>query len=313
MKKIQDCIVEVGRLWGLPIHKNKQTVFGAKEGLAVQLFTGEGGALVGIVRWDNPERDSMVQDHLMKSSALRLEQVNLEHIQVANGMAVYTIKRHIFGLGMLSTDKIVRQMQALVGEIKAVVGQVSQVCRFCGAGAAFEPVLVNGIVDRFCDDCLAKIQLQAKEQSCAYEALSIHWVRALTVGTILMFTGAILWTAVTMYTETMYWALAIGIGVVIGWATTKSAGKGDIGVQLACGIFTLLSVVGGTMILLALAALGTSIENDVLNTSLFVQNFLRFLMESVGDIAFAISGAVLGAVISAQRAGKPKFDVSVDR
>jgi len=312
MGKLQERIIKAGQLWGLPIHSDKKTVFGIKDGLGVQLLVGETAeTFVGIIRWDNPDKDSLVQERFNKSTALNSAQVQLGHIKVGGGIAIYTVVRNAFG-SMLSTDKMVQRMQTLVDEVKAVVGDIPQVCRLCGAAAPV-PVLVDGIVERICDNCLAKTEIQAKELTDAYEALPIHWVRALIVGTILTLIGAIIWIVVIIYTEYMFWLLSIGIGVVIGWATTKAAGKGGIGVQLMCVIFTFISIVGSMIILLALSALDASIENDVLNPALFQESFLKYLIESAGELAFAFGGALIGAVVAAQRAGKPKFDVTVEK
>lgn len=311
MTKLKDRIIEAGLLLGLPAHKDKQAVFGVKEGLGVQLLSGEGETFIGIIRWDKPEKDSQVQERFKNSAALSSEKVKPQHIKVEEGVAVYTLERHSFG-SQLSTEKIVRHMRLLVDEIKAVVGDIPQVCRLCGAIAP-ELILVNGIVERICDQCLAKSKTQAKALADAYEALPTHWTRALIVGVILTLIGAILWITVIIYTEHMFWLLAMGIGIVIGWVTTKAAGKGGIGVQAMCGIFTFISIVGPMIILLALVALDASVENDELNKALFQENFLNFLTDSAGDIAFAIGGALFGALVAVQRAAKPKFEVAVEK
>ena len=106
--------------------------------------------------------------------------------------------------------------------------------------------------------------------------------------------------------------LAIGIGVVIGWATTKAAGKGHVSVQVISGLFTVLAVVGGMTVLYALAAADQSMQNNAINTSMFTQIFFDSLKGSIENIAFATGGGLIGAAVAAQRAGRPSFKVSVE-
>jgi hypothetical protein len=75
----------------------------------------------------------------------------------------------------------------------------------------------------------------------AYEALPTRWGRAILVGGVLALVGAVLWDAVSCFgRNALFWLLAIAIGGVIGWGTTKAAGKGGRGVQFLAGAFTLV-------------------------------------------------------------------------
>lgn len=339
MGELQDRIKEAGRLLGLPPHVNDQSVFGAKGSLGIQMLARQEGnseafvgivrrdipskvvksfsdilrrdAFVGIVRWDIPNKDPLVKERLKGSTALREAKIKPGQIEVAAGAAVYT-SAFTFSLGMPSASQMAQRMQALINEINASVGAISPSCRTCGANNT-EPVLLNGIVDRVCAGCIQKAKAEAQDLAAIYKALPIRWIRALAVGTVLAVLGAVVWDAVIIFTDRMYWILAAGIGAVIGWATTKAAGKGSVSIQVMCGLLTFLSIAGGMAILLAAAVLGQSMENDSFNSALFKANFLASLAESTGDLIFAIGGGLIGAAVAAQRAGKPSFEVSVEK
>ena len=314
MGRLKNRITEAGQLWGLPHHMNQQSVFGSKEGLGVQMLAGREGkaeAFIGIVRWNGPEQDSFVLEKFKKSEVLREAKVKPTQIKVSEGMAVYTVP-FAFSFGLPSAQQMVERMQALVNEVKSVVGTISPVCRICRSGAP-EPVLINGRVDRLCANCLHKAQVQAQEREAAYNALATRWVRALFAGGMLALLGAVVWDGVIVFTHRMFWILAIGIGAVIGWGTTKAAGKGGMGIQVLSGLFTVLSVAGGMAILVALGANAESIKNGAFDAQLFQANFMKGLTESIGDLAFALGGGLIGAATAVQRAGKPKFEMSVEK
>lgn len=314
MGKLQDRIKQAARSWGLPQRVNSKIEFGEKDGVAVQMMEGRDGnssAFVGILRWDKADRDGLVRERLKASERLKEAGIKPSQVKIENGMAVYTLP-FAFSIGMPDADQLVKRMQALLNEIKTVVGEASRGCLVCGTDVS-EPALINNVVGRICPGCQEKARVEAKQLSEAYDAIPTRWFRAVLVGTVLMIVGAVVWDASIIYLERMYWILAIGIGIAIGWATTKAAGKGGLGVQVLSGTLTVLAVVGGMLVLFAVAALGQALENTASGSVSLFPIFTSILSEAAGDLAFAGIGSLIGAVSAAQRAGKPKFDVAVEK
>lgn len=314
MGKLEDRVVEAGQLLGLPPRLNAQIPFGVKESFPVQMSVvkkGDARVVQTIVRWDAPTKDTLVLERLKASAALKDAKVKAADIKVENGLLVYTLGSS-FGWSAPTAESLVQRVRAILDEVKAAVGSAAATCRVCGQGAP-EVSLVNGLVDRICAGCLQKAQAEAQALQEAYDALPTRWVRAIVTGAVLAVVGAAVWDAVLFWTNRMFWLLAIAIGGVIGWGTTKAAGKGGLGVQFLAGAFTLLSVVGAMVALYAVGAFGSSFENGRWNAGFFWAQLWGMLRGSWGDVLFTAAGALIGAWVAASAAGKPTFQVTVEK
>lgn len=314
MGKLQDRIIEAGQLWGLPPHPNTAHVFGTKDGFAVQMMAGNDGqneTFVGILRWDYPDKDALIQERIAQSHALRDAGVKAKMVKMDTGFLVYTVP-FIFGIGMPTPDQMAQRMQALLNEVKAVAGTGCVSCLVCRNGTV-DPVLVDGIVARICGACLQKAQTEITALAEAYESIPTRWVRAVLVGSIAALLGAIIWDAVLLMTQRMFLLLAIFIGAMVGWATTKAAGKGGRGVQTLGGGLTMVALLGAMAALFAVGALGSSIQEGAINSSLYQESFLKIVKESMGDIAFTLLGSLIGALTAAAKAAKPAFNLAVQK
>lgn len=314
MGKLEDRVVEAGQLLGLPPHMNIRTAFGVKDTFPLQMSVekkGDARVLQTVVRWDVPTKDTLVVERLKASAPLKEAKVKASDIKVENGLLVYTAG-FAFSFGAPTAESLVQRVRAILDEVKAAVGSASASCRVCGQGTP-EVSLVNGVVDRVCAGCLQKAQVEAQALMEAYEALPTRWVRAIVTGAVLAVVGAVVWDAVLFWTNRMFWLLAIAIGGVVGWGTTKAAGKGGRGVQFLAGAFTLLSVVGAMLALYAVGAMGSSFEEGKLNPGLFAHHFVNALRQTWGDVLFTAAGALIGAWVAAGAAGKPTFQVTVEK
>lgn len=314
MGKLEDRVVEAGQLLGLPPHMNTRTAFGVKDSFPMQMSIekkGDTRVFQTIVRWDAPTKDALVVERLKASAALKDAKVKASDVKVENGLLVYALG-FSFSWGAATAESLVQRARALLDEVKAAVGSAAAACRTCGQGTP-DVSLVNGVVDRICAGCLQKAQVEAQALMEAYDALPTRWVRAIVTGAVLAVVGAVIWDAVLFWTNRMFWLLAIAIGGVIGWGTTKAAGKGGRGVQFLAGAFTLLSVVGAMLALYAVGAMGSSFEEGQWNAALFTQNFLNVIRQTWGDLLFTAAGALIGAWVAAGAAGKPTFQVTVEK
>ena len=314
MGKLEDRVAEAGQLLGLPPRLNARVPFGVKDSFPVQLSVvkkGDSQAFQLIVRWDAPTKDALVVERLKTSSALTEAKVKGSDVKVENGLLVYTLGL-AFSFGTPSAESLVQRVRALLDEVKAAVGAAAVACRACGQGTP-EVALVNGVVDRICAGCLQKADTEARALQEAYDALPTRWGRAILVGGVLALVGAVLWDAVLFWTQRMFWLLAIAIGGAIGWGTTKAAGKGGRGGQFLAGAFTLVSVVGAMVALYAFVAMGSSFENGQWNAALFWGQLREAVVQAWGDLAFTAAGALIGAWVAAGAAGKPTFQVTVEK
>ncbi len=63
-------------------------------------------------------------------------------------------------------------------------------------------------------------------------SLKNHLSLVVIVGLALAVVGAIGWAAVLILAQRMFWILAIVIGLMIGYGTTKAAGEGGAQLQI---------------------------------------------------------------------------------
>lgn len=314
MGKLEDRVVEAGQFLGFPPRLNSRSVFGVKDTFPVQMMVtkkGDARVFYALVRWDVPAKDLLVLERVKNSAALKDAQVKASDVKVANGLLEYTLGS-AFSWGVPTTESLVQRVRALLDEVKAAVGAAAVACRVCDQGTP-EVALVNGVVDRICAGCLQKADTEARALQEAYDALPTRWGRAILVGGVLALAGAVLWDAILFWTQRMFWLLAIAIGGVIGWGTTKAAGKGGRGVQFLAGAFTLVSVVGAMVALYAFVAVGSSFENGQWNAALFWGQLRGAMVQAWGDLAFTAAGALIGAWVAAGAAGKPTFQVTVEK
>jgi hypothetical protein len=314
MGKLEDRVLEAGQLLGFPPRLNSPIVFGVKDSFPVQMMIakkGDSRAFYVLIRWDAPAKDTLALERIKSSMALKDAKVKASDVNIAAGVLEYT-QGLAFSWRSLTAEAIVQKVRALLDEVKAAVGSASVACRTCGQGSP-EVSLVNGVVDRICAGCLQKAQADAQALAEAYEALPTRWGRAILVGGVLALVGAVLWDAVLFWTQRMYWLLAIAIGGVIGWGTTKAAGKGGRGIQFLAGAFTLVSVVGAMVALHAIGAFASAFEGGQWNVALFWRGLLSGMAQGWGDLAFTAAGALIGAWVAAGAAGKPTFQVTVEK
>jgi hypothetical protein len=112
----------------------------------------------------------------------------------------------------------------------------------------------------------------------------------------------------------MFWILAIGIGLMIGYGTTKAAGKGGVRLQVLIFILTVASVLIGLVFYSGYSLWQHAKASGlVVNWLKFVKLIPLILIESKGDTLFSLVGGLIGAYYASRFARKPKLQVSVKR
>jgi hypothetical protein len=287
-------------------------VFGLKDGYPVQLAarrTGNHEAVVEIIRYDDPARDTAVLQAIYGSGKGPFKATQL---RVGDGLAVYEHPRRLFR--SLSAETIAAEFESLFRAVKGAAPAPPAGCRECRSSNGAEPILLNGVVDRVCPTCIERLQQEAKLNAARYESLPMNMPLAVVVAAVLAVASAGVWAAIAIATNRMFWAIAVGSGLVIGWGTTRAAGKGGLPVQLTGALFTVLAVLLGEVFFIAwlvneyAQSRGANIDwND------FAARVPGLLWDSGADTLFALGGGLLGAWYAIGKASKPNLAVSVER
>jgi hypothetical protein len=175
-------------------------------------------------------------------------------------------------------------------------------------------MLVDGVVDRVCPACLQRLTHEAKVASDRYDDLPMNLSLAVPAAAALALVGAVAWAALEIGTNRMYWLAAAGIGILIGWGTTRAAGKGGRPVQVLSAVFTVLSVLLGQLLFVAWHVnQQAKTEGMEIDWSAFAADSPAILKAGGSDTVFALVAGLVGALSAIARASKPKLDVSVER
>jgi hypothetical protein len=209
---------------------------------------------------------------------------------------------------------VAAEFETLLRAVKSAAPAPPAGCRQCRSSSGAEPILLDGLVDRVCPSCVERLQHEAKLNAAQYERLPMNLAFAVVVAAILAVLSAGVWAAIALATNRIFWALAIGIGVVIGWGTTRAAGKGGLPVQVTGALFTIVSVLLGQIFFMAwLVNQYAESHGTHVDWNEFATEVPELLWESGASTLFALAGGLLGAWYAIGKAGKPKLDVSVER
>jgi hypothetical protein len=311
----QQYVEEMGTLLGIPSRPNDATIFGYKDGYPFQLSIVKDGRatnLVIIFRYDDSNKDSLLKDFIEQSSDIKQSGINKRQINIKGGILTLTFSKGI--LGFPKTSLVLDRVNVVAAVLKSICSSPGTLCRVCGKANPGDLLLLNGLVDRVCAGCLEKLDAAAREQELAYEQLKMNLPLAVIVGLVLAVVGAIGWAAVLILAQRMFWILAIGIGLMIGYGTTKAAGKGGVGLQVLIFILTVASVLMGLVFYS-----GYSLWQHAKASGLVVNWFEFFklipaiLIGGKGDTVFSLVGGLIGAYYASRFARKPKIQVSVKR
>jgi hypothetical protein len=265
-----------------------------------------------IFRYDDPNKDALLKDSIVASSDIKQVEVKKRQINIKDGVLTLSFSKGILGFPRASI--LLNRLDTVATLLKSVCSPPGNLCRLCAKANAGDLLLLNGLVDRVCASCLDKMYAQAREREQAYEQLKMNLPLAVIVGLVLAVTGAIGWAAVLALTHRMYWVLAIGIGLMIGYGTTKAAGKGGMELQGFIFILTVASVLMGLVFYS-----GYSVWQEAKASGLsvdwfkFVMLIPAILIAGKGDTLFSLAGGLIGAYYASRLARKPKLQVSVKR
>jgi hypothetical protein len=300
---------------GIPFTPEQTSIYSMKDGFPIQFHIvsiGNATILKGIVRILEASDDRRIKDTFSQDSNISQTGLKTRMIEVKKDIISIKWPRGI--MGYPKPDKIVNQFMAVFNSIKLLSGAPGLQCKKCGSKDIGSPVLIDGIVDCMCAKCIEALEKKAEEDKIQYESKPTNYVLAVIVAAVLAVVGAAVWAGIIVGTQRMYWILAVGIGLGIGWCTTKSAGKGGRPVQVIVFVATFISVLLG-MILYIGHDVKKSVDDTggVVDWVLFAKNLPDLLMLYKGDVIFSLAGGLIGAFYAAGKAAKPKFKVTIEK
>jgi hypothetical protein len=313
MSAWSDLPAAAGEKLGLIPRPDKKVAYGDKAGFLVQLAIVQAGNaefVQEIVRFGDAARDEAVRQAIDESTDLAERGVKAKAVVVKDGMAVYRHLKKIFRTP--APEEIAGEVEAILRVVKGAVPHPPATCRLCDRAA--EPLLLDGLVDRVCAGCIERLQHEAKRAAEEYERKPLNLPLAIVAAAVLAVVGAAAWAAVTIGTGKMYWALGVGIGLLIGYGTHKAAGKGGLPVQVLAAVFTILSALLGVLFTGAYhyreAARNNGVEVD---WGVFFANSIELLKAEWQNTLVALAAGVFGALVAIRIASKPKHEVKIER
>lgn len=313
MASLKATIAAAGTRLGLkPVNAGRSWI-GVLDGFPVQLtfeHVGRSERIVEVVRVGDAGRNVEIRDAILMSEGPVPFRAN--RLTVGNGLVVHQHARKMFRSA--SADKVVAEIQALVQGAKRAVPLPASACRTCASATAIEPMLVDGIVDRLCASCVQRLQHQAKVASDRYDTLPLNLSLAVPAAAVLALVSAVAWAALAVATNRMFWIAAVGIGALIGWGTTRAAGKGGLAVQILSAVFTVVAVLLGQILFVAwLVNRHARSEGMEIDWKAFAAGVPSILAEGGSDTVFAVIASLVGAFYAIKRAGKPRLEVTVEQ
>jgi len=300
---------------GMPYVPMQPIVYSMKDGFPVQFFVSinrNTSFLYGIIRLDESTDTHLVENILAKD--MNIAQSGLKPKKIVVEKGIITIKWIKGLIGYPKPEKIKDQFMAVLNSIRPILKAPGLLCRRCGSKDISGPVIINGLVDCACSACIENLSKTVEHARKQYEALPTNFFLAVMVASTLAVLGAALWAGIIIGTHRKYWMIAVLIGIGIGWSTIKSAGKGGLPVQTIAFSATVISVFLGMIFYV-----GYSVQQDAsANGQLvdwihFAYRLPHLLMQIKGDVLFSLGGGIVGAIVAASKAAKPKFIVKVEK
>jgi hypothetical protein len=147
-----------------------------------------------------------------------------------------------------------------------------------------------------------------------YEDQPANLPLAVITAAALALVTAIGWAAVTIATHRMFWLVAVGGGLLVGWGTTRAAGRGGRSVQAVGVVFTLLGVLLGEIFVIAYRVKEyVTARHLTISWMDFAEAVPRLLWASGAETLFALGGGLIGAYYAARKAAKPTLAVKVEK
>lgn len=315
MASLADTVAEVATRLGLRHVPDRKLAYGTRDGYLVEVVCGrEGNAecLIEIVRHGDPARDAAVLESLGRAAEAGDGGLKRKRLTVENGVAIH--KHPVMFFQRPGADVVAGELEALVRGVSLASPAAPARCRLCGSESGADPVLVNGVVDRVCPACAERLQHEARQASARYDEAPMNLPLAVAAAAVLAVAGAAAWAGIAIATHRVFWLVAIGVGLAIGWTTTRAAGKAGRAVQVLGGIATVISVLLGELFLVAYHLQQQARRGGhQVDWVAFFSAAPSILWQLGGETLFALGGGLIGAWYAARLSARPKIEVRVEK
>jgi hypothetical protein len=315
MASLADTVAQVGSRLGLKSVPDRKLAYGIRDCYLVEVACGRDGnteCVVEIIRHSDAARDPAVRDAIGRSAEVAAKGVKPKRVKVEDGMVVH---RHpVIFFQRPGADAVAAEVDALLHAVQTASPPAPARCRVCGSDSGAEPVLLNGVVDRVCPACTERLQHEVRQAMERYDAAPLNLPLAVLTAAVLAGLGAVVWAGLAVATHRVFWFVAIGAGLLIGWGTTMAAGKRARPVQVTAAVFTLVSVLLGELLLV-----GYHLQQQAqrsgqqVDWAAFATAAPNILWRLGGETAFAVGGGLLGAWYATRMAARPKLEARVER
>jgi len=315
MASLADTVAEVATRLGLRNVPDRKLAYGTRDGYLVQIACGRDGnaeCIVEVVRHGDPARDGAVREALDRASHAGDGGLKRKKLVVENGVAMH--KHPVMFFQKPGADAVAGELEALIRGVSLASPAAPARCRLCGSEGGAAPVLVNDVVDRVCPSCAERLQHEARQASARYDEAPMNLPLAVAAAAVLAVAGAAAWAGIALATNRVFWLVAIGVGLAIGWATTWAAGKAGRVVQVLGALATVVSVLLGELFLVAYHVQQQARRGgQQVDWAAFAAGAPTILWDLGAEALFALGGGLIGAWYAARLAARPKIEVRVEK
>ncbi|MCB0320348.1 MAG: hypothetical protein KDD60_05425 [Bdellovibrionales bacterium] len=286
---------EVASRLGLKQSVLGRNFYGIVDSYQIQIFSHlehKTPAITVIVGFLPDNNDSAIKERVIQE-AKNVQNFKVKQLKIVDGLLSYNFLKGFRDKN--SAESLAHDIRVFVKGLLASGARSKMQCRVCSKEIE-ETTLVNGVLSARCSSCLdtdkQKIDFQKKE----YERRNVSYFNVYVIGILAAMLGAAIWGGITVATETMYGAIAVVNGYIVGISMMYIAKKQDSVVLVGIGILTLLSVIAGNLFFFgyhysnALAA-----EGEAMDYIEFLSVSPVILLQDIGGTAFASIMGFLGA------------------
>jgi hypothetical protein len=315
MASLADTVAEVATRLGLRNVPDRKLAYGTRDGYLVEIACGRDGnaeCIVEIVRHGDPARDGAVREALDRTADTGDGGLKRKKLTVEGGVATH--KHPVMFFQRPGADAVAGELEALIRGVSEASPAAAARCRLCGSESGADPVLVNDVVDRVCPSCAERLQHEARRASARYDEAPMNLPLAVAAAAVLAVAGAAAWAGIAIATNRVFWLVAIGVGLAIGWVTTRAAGKAGRTVQVLGAVATVASVLLGELFLVAYHVQQQARRGGQrVDWAAFAGDAPTILWQLGSETLFALGGGLIGAWYAARLAARPKIEVRVEK
>lgn len=305
--KNREWLCQLSKLTGLP-HYEEHRVFGDKSGaligvsdgyiVAVGLGKADGGhaAIKMLLRYATTQDPQQVKQ--------ALDSVRGKFKLVTDETTATLVRTYSFSKP--DAADIAEKMRELVTALKTCASPINGKCEECGK-AEQQLMLLNDAPAYYCSSCQVQLTQKLDAAAIAYENLETNLPSGLLYGIGAALLGSIAWGGVAYLLHRISLWAAIIIGLFVGKAVVKGAGKVTWTARIMIGLLTAASVAFGDAIFYALTAMKESHIAFATALKLVLANFWKIETDSDSSGIVSILFGLIGAGITVYGTRKPAF------